>query len=55
MIIPEFTSKPVGLKINFDYGIGLSRVWEADFCFIRVLFCYTDNASELCGVKYLML
>ena len=38
MIIPEFTSKPVGLKINFDNRIGLSRVWEADFCFYPCTF-----------------
>ena len=48
MIIPKFTTKPAGFKINFQYGIGYRGILEVDFLFYPCTFRYTDSSSDLC-------
>ena len=38
MIIPKFTTKPAGFKINIYDRIGLQHVWEVDFSFYPCTF-----------------
>ena len=38
MIIPKFTTKSAGFKINFRDGIDLQHVWVVDFSFYSCTF-----------------